>query len=62
MDKYEKGAKLMQRFFLSLTHEDVIGAFDYKITIPAIQNKLRKMLLSKYNNDSRNNLLKHLYK
>ena len=62
LDKYGEGTKLMQRFCWRLTHEDVIGAFDYKITIPAIQNKLRKMLLSKYNNDSRNNLLKHLYK
>ena len=61
LDKYEEGSKLMEKFCRRLNHEDVIEAFDYTITIPAIQYKLKKIIISKYSNDSRNNLLRHLY-
>ena len=62
LDKYEEGTKLLQRFCRRLNHEDVVEAFDYKITIPAIQDKLRKIINTKYNKDSRNTLLRNLYK
>ena len=61
-DKFEEGSKLLQRFCWRLTHEDVLEAFDYNIILPAIQDKLRKIIISKYSNDSRNTLLRHLYK
>ena len=61
-DKYDEGTKLMRRFCWRLANEDVVEAFHYKITIPALQDKLRKLILSKDKNDSRNTLLKYLYK
>ena len=61
LDIYEQGTDLLQRFCRRFTHEDVISAFDYKITIPAIIEKLRKMIITKNKNDLRNKLLRHLY-
>ena len=61
LDKYEQGTILMERFCRRFNHEDIIEAFDYKITVPAIQEKLRKMIISKNKNDIRNTLLKSLY-
>ena len=58
LDKYEQGTILMERFCRRFNHEDIIEAFDYKITVPAIQEKLRKMIISKNKNDIRNTLLK----
>jgi hypothetical protein len=52
----------MRKFCWRLANEDVVEAFYYKINIPAIQDILRKLINSKYKNDSRNTLLKHLYK
>ena len=61
LDGYEKGTKLMEKFCLRLNHEDVLGAFDDKITIPAIEDKLRKYINSRNNNNNKNLLLKKLY-
>ena len=62
LDKYDEGTKLMRKFCWRLANEDVVEAFYYKINIPAIQDKLRKLITSKNKNDTRNTLLKYLYK
>ena len=62
LDKYKEGTQILQRFCWRLTHEDIIFAFDDKITISAIEDKLRKLIISKYNKDSRIILLKNLYR
>ena len=61
LDGYKNGTKLMEKFCLRLNHEDILGAFDDKITIPAIEDKLRKYINSRNNNNNKNLLLKKLY-
>ena len=61
LDNYNEGAKILQRFCWRVTHRDILDAFDYKITIPA-QNKILKKLVTSHNrNNLRDVLLKALY-
>ena len=62
LEKYNEGAKILQRYCWRVTHEDILNAFDYKITFP-YQDKILTKLLNRLNkNNVREILLKKLYK
>ena len=62
LENYDEGSKFLQRFCWRQTHPDVLDAFDFKITIPAIDKLLRKIIINKNKKDVRDTLLKNLYK
>ncbi len=62
LDNFDEGAKILRRYCWRKTHRDSLDAFDYKITFPA-QDKILKKLITHF--DRKNNrdvLLKKFYK
>jgi len=61
LDNYDQGAKLLRRYCWRKTHRDILDAFDYKITVPAQDKILRKLVNNLNRNNIRDILLKKLY-
>ena len=62
LDNYDEGTKILRRFCWRTTHPDVLDAFDFKITFPAQDQLLRKIINSTDRNNLRDKLLKALYR
>jgi len=59
LEKYNEGAKILRRYCWRVTHEDILNAFDYKITFPAQDKALTKLLNRLNRNNIREILLKN---
>jgi len=62
LDNFDKGAQILRRYCWRRTHEDVVNAFDYKITIPYLEKILKRVVLTTDKNNNRETLLKYFYK
>ena len=62
LNLFDEGTQILRRFCWRTTHEDVLDAFDCKITWPAFDNLMRKIINNRHKNNVRDILLKKLYK
>ena len=62
LDNFDKGTKILRRYCWRMTHEDVVNAFDYKITVPYLEKVLKRMIITYDKNNNRDVLLKALYR
>ena len=62
LDNFDKGTKILRRYCWRVTHEDVVNAFDYKITVPYLEKVLKRIIISTDKNNNRDVLLKALYR
>ena len=61
LDNFDQGTKILRRYCWRVTHEDIVNAFDYKITIPYIEKTLKRIVINTNKNNTRDSLLKAFY-
>ena len=62
LDSFDEGTKILRRFCWRKTHRDILDAFDYKISWPAFEKIMRKIIINRNRDNIRDILLKNLYK